>query len=71
MKMKQVTLKVEGMKCNDCKLKVANAIATVNGVEIAIVDLTKKEVVVTGAAEAIEVIKAIETAGYYVSLTKF
>ena len=69
--MKYVTLKVEGMHGDHCILKVANAIAIVKGVEIGKIDLVKKEVVVIGEAETIEVIKVIENAGYYVSLTKF
>ena len=65
--MNQIILKVEGMNCNHCKAKVTNAVASVSGVEIAKVDLAKKEVVVTGCVEREALVKIIEDAGYTVA----
>ena len=64
--MSQTVLKVEGMSCNHCKMAVEKALKAVNGVEGAEVNLDKKEVVVTGAADQDKLAKAIEDAGYTV-----
>ena len=64
--MSQTVLKVEGMSCNHCKMAVVKALKAVSGVESAQVNLDKKEVVVTGAADRDKLAKAIEDAGYTV-----
>ena len=64
--MSQTVLKVEGMSCNHCKMAVEKALKAVNGVEGAEVNLDKKEVVVTGAADQDKLAQAIEDAGYTV-----
>ena len=45
--MKKETLKIQGMTCNHCVMRVAKALKAVPGVQDAQVDLTKAEAVVT------------------------
>ena len=64
--MKQIILKVEGMTCNHCKMRAEKALQGVSGVESVKVDLATKEAVVTGDADRLNLVKAIEEAGYSV-----
>ena len=64
--MSQTILKVEGMTCNHCKMRVEKALQGVSGVESVKVDLAAKEAVVTGDAERANFVKAIQDAGYSV-----
>lgn len=59
-------LKIEGMTCSHCQMRVENALKSVPEVDSAHVDLDKKEAVVTGAADRSTLIKAVEEAGYSV-----
>lgn len=45
--MAKTTLKVQGMTCNHCVMRVAKALKAVSGVQDAQVDLQKAEAVVT------------------------
>jgi copper chaperone len=45
--MVKETLKIQGMTCNHCVMRVAKALKAVSGVEDAQVDLQKAEAVVT------------------------
>jgi len=45
--MAKTTLKVQGMTCNHCVMRVAKALKAVPGVQDAQVDLQKSEAVVT------------------------
>ena len=45
--MKKETLKIQGMTCNHCVMRVAKALKAVPGVQDAQVDLTKAEAIVT------------------------
>jgi copper ion binding protein len=45
--MATITLKVQGMTCNHCSMRVAKALKAVPGVQNAQVDLQKAEAVVT------------------------
>ncbi len=49
--MNQATLKVEGMTCNHCKMRIKKALQVVGGVEGVQVDLASNAVVVTGNAD--------------------
>lgn len=62
--MSQMTLKVDGMTCNHCKMHVEKALRSVNGVESAQVDLAKGEAMVSGDANREDLVKAVEGAGY-------
>ena len=62
--MSEMTLKVEGMTCNHCKMHVEKALNGVSGVEKASVDLTKGEAVVVGNANREDLVKAVSDAGY-------
>lgn len=62
--MSQTTLKVDGMTCNHCKMRVEKALRGVNGVENAQVDLAKGEAVVSGEANREDLVKAVVDAGY-------
>ncbi|KGP75833.1 hypothetical protein JT05_08455 [Desulfosporosinus sp. Tol-M] len=64
--MSRTILKVEGMTCTHCKLRVEKALLVVSGVESVKVDLASNEALVTGDAERTKLIKAIEDAGYTV-----
>lgn len=65
--MIKTTLKVQGMTCNHCVMRVAKALKTVPGVQDAQVDLQKAEAIVTydetktGAEKLSE---AVQEAGY-------
>lgn len=45
--MAQTTLKIQGMTCNHCAMRVARALKAVPGVQDTEVDLQKAEAVVT------------------------
>ncbi len=45
--MKKETLKIQGMTCNHCVMRVAKALKAVPGVQDAQVDLGKAEAIVT------------------------
>jgi len=62
--MNQTILKVEGMTCNHCKMRVEKALQALSGVESVKVDLAAKEVVVSGETERSSLVKAIVDAGY-------
>lgn len=62
--MSQITLKVEGMTCNHCKMHVEKALNGVSGVEKVSVDLAKGEALVVGNANRQDLIKAVTDAGY-------
>lgn len=62
----ETIIKVEGMMCNHCKARVEGVCKAVPGVTAAVVDLTAKQVTVTGNANANELKKAITNAGYEV-----
>ncbi|HVJ50765.1 CopZ family metallochaperone [Desulfitobacterium sp.] len=62
--MSKMTLKVDGMTCNHCKMHVEEALRGVNGVEDAQVDLAKGEAVVAGEANREDLVKAVVEAGY-------
>ena len=59
-------LKIEGMTCMHCKMRVEKALKGVTGVTGVEVDLAKKEAVVTGPAEQAAMAKAVADAGYKV-----
>lgn len=65
--MTQETIKVEGMSCMHCQLRVKKAIEEVEGVRKADVDLQKKQAVVEyeeGKANPEKIRAAIREAGY-------
>lgn len=62
--MSQITLKVEGMTCNHCKMRVEKALQEVSGVEGVQVDLDAKAVVVSGVADRAQLVKAVVESGY-------
>ena len=64
--MSKTILKVGGMMCNHCKMKVEKALQAVSGVESVNVDLEAKEVVVTGDADHTKLVTAITMAGFSV-----
>lgn len=64
--MSQTVLKVEGMTCGHCKMRVEKALSAVSGVESAQVDLAKKEAVINGNANRDVLVQAVEEAGYNV-----
>ena len=64
--MKEAIIKIEGMSCGHCKAAVEKALKAVAGVETAVVDLEKKQAVVTGNAVMEAMREAVEDAGYEV-----
>ncbi|MDD3125371.1 MAG: SO_0444 family Cu/Zn efflux transporter [Candidatus Kapabacteria bacterium] len=60
----QVTYKVVGMNCNHCKAGVENALKKLSGVENAVADVAKAEVVVTGKVSDDEVREAVTALGF-------
>ena len=68
--MGQSTLKIQGMTCNHCVMRVAKALKEVAGVQDAVVDLQKGEAVVTYDDAAVSKEKlsfAVVDAGYQVT----
>ena len=68
--MAKTTLKVQGMTCNHCVMRVAKALKAVPGVSDAQVDLSKAEAVVTydDAKVALDKLSlAVVEAGYKVA----
>ena len=67
--MAKTTLKVQGMTCNHCVMRVAKALKAVPGVSDAQVDLSKAEAVITYDDAKVAVDKlslAVVEAGYKV-----
>jgi copper chaperone len=67
--MTKETLKIQGMTCNHCVMRVAKALKAVPGVQDAQVDLQKAEAVVTYEEEKVTRDKlgfAVVEAGYKV-----
>jgi len=64
--MQETIIKIEGMSCGHCKAAVEKALKAVAGVETAVVDLEKKQAVVTGNAAMQAMREAVEDAGYEV-----
>ncbi len=64
--MQETIIKIEGMSCGHCKAAVEKALKAVAGVETAVVDLEKKQAVVSGNAAMAAMREAVEDAGYEV-----
>ena len=64
VEMMETIIKVDGMMCPHCKARVENACKAVEGTIDAVVDLTAKEVTVTGIAARAQLEEAIKAAGY-------
>jgi copper chaperone len=67
--MSKTTLKIQGMTCNHCVMRVAKALKAVPGVQDAQVDLQKAEAVVTFAGPEVaseKLSSAVVEAGYKV-----
>ncbi len=65
--MAQTTIKIQGMTCNHCVMRVAKALKAVPGVQDAQVDLQKGEAIVTYDDAKVERNKltfAVVEAGY-------
>ena len=62
--MQETIIKIEGMSCGHCKAAVEKALKALAGVETAVVDLEKKQAVVTGNAAMEDMREAVEDAGY-------
>ncbi len=65
-KTMETVIKVNGMMCPHCKAMVEKVCKAVPGTEDAVVDLTAKNVTVTGKADLAALEKAITDAGYEV-----
>lgn len=69
MSIEKVSLRVEGMSCNHCKMAVEKALRGLPGVSECSVDLGNKNVMVTfdsGVATLSKIKDAISNAGYEV-----
>jgi copper chaperone CopZ len=66
--MRNLTMHIEGMSCNHCKMAVEKALQGVTGVSKAEVDLQKKTAAITvqGTVANDSLIRAVEDAGYIV-----
>lgn len=63
---------IEGMTCNHCKIRVENALAGLDGVTSATVDLAAKKAVVEMSQEIAESVltETVDDAGYDVTEIK-
>ncbi len=57
-------VKVEGMSCNHCKMRVEKALKSVEGIEDAVVNLEDKSVEIKGNVGIEKVKEVIEDTGY-------
>lgn len=57
-------VKVEGMSCNHCKMRVEKALKSVEGIEDAVVDLDDKSVEIKGNVGLDKIKEVIEDTGY-------
>jgi len=67
--MSTIALKVQGMTCNHCVMRVSQALRSVSGVQDARVDLQKEEAVVSFDESRVtkdEIATAVAKAGYKV-----
>jgi copper chaperone len=64
--MSETLLKIEGMTCMHCKMRVEKALKGVPGVTGAQVDLAMKQAVVAGSADQAVMAKAVAEAGFKV-----
>ncbi len=64
--MSDTVLKIEGMTCMHCKMRVEKALKGVAGVTSAQVDLAKKQAMVAGSADQAVMAKAVADAGFKV-----
>lgn len=63
--MNRVKVKVSGMNCNHCKIKVENTLIKIAGIQIAVADLMHGEVTLKGEAIDLDKVKyALESIGY-------
>jgi len=64
--MSEITINVPGMTCGHCEAAVKGEVGKVAGVSLVTVDLTTKDVVITGAADLdrTAIVAAIEEAGF-------
>lgn len=63
-----ITFKVQGMTCGGCARAVTNAVKQVDPAAAVAVDLGAKTVAVTSSASSDRLQRAIEEAGYEVSV---
>lgn len=66
--METKVFKVNGMKCDHCRMRVENAIKGVEGVNNVNVDLATSKATVTGTFNSEKVAEAIIGAGYTIEL---
>lgn len=64
--MNETVLKIEGMTCIHCKMRVEKALNGVPGVTGALVDLPKNQAVVSGSADQAAMAEAVHEAGFKV-----
>jgi len=62
-----IELKIEGMHCAGCVSTVEKALAKVEGVEKAVVNLSLEKAVITGNADKNQLIEAVMSSGYTAS----
>ena len=63
--MGQITVKVEGMTCNHCKMNVENKIISIAGVKEVKVDLASAMVQIVGEQVDLDKVKSgVESIGY-------
>jgi copper chaperone len=62
------TLTVEGMSCGSCEASVVEALESVEGVTAASADHTANTATVEGDADPLDLITAVQDAGYEASV---
>jgi copper chaperone CopZ len=63
--MNEYKIKVTGMNCNHCKMNVENTLKNIKGINTALADVNKGEVILTGVQINLDQVKsAIENIGY-------
>jgi len=61
-----ISLKLEGLTCQNCAKKIENAVANIEGVESAIIDFENRTLLLSGNFDYNQVLSTIEKLGYKV-----
>jgi copper chaperone CopZ len=64
--MNEVKVKVRGMNCNHCKIKVETGLKKIAGIEVALADIVNGEVILKGDNINLDNVKTtVESLGYF------
>ena len=65
--METIKIKIQGMSCSHCEMRVSNAIKSIQGVELLTIDLQSAEVKIQNTQQEEAIIAAVKAIGYAVT----